>query len=62
MRSRRIFVLPDLDPRCRQQDQVLEEHAHRAVSIRNPPKTLPGLVSFPVITVVEEIETPQECV
>jgi hypothetical protein len=62
MCSRRIFVLSDLDPRCRQQDQALEEHAHRAVSIRNLPKTLPALMSFPVITVVEEIQTPQECV
>jgi hypothetical protein len=57
-RSRRVFVLSDLDPRCRQQDQTLEEHAQRAVSIRNPPKAFPGLMSFPVITVIEEVQTP----
>jgi hypothetical protein len=57
-RSRRIFALSDLDPRCRQQDQALEEHAQRAVSTRNPPKTFPGLMSFPVITVIEEVQTP----
>jgi hypothetical protein len=27
-RSRRVFALSNLDPRCRQQDQTLEEHAH----------------------------------
>jgi hypothetical protein len=57
-RSRRIFALSDLEPRCRRQDQALEEHAQRAVSIRNLPKTFPGLVSFPVITVIEEVQTP----
>jgi hypothetical protein len=58
--SGRIFALSDLDPRCRQQDQALEEHAQRAISIRNLPKTFPGLMSFPVITVIEEVQTPQE--
>ena len=56
--SRRMFALSDLDPRCRQQDQALEEHAQRAVTIRNLPKTFPGLMSFPVITVIEEVQTP----
>ena len=57
-RSRCIFALSDFDPRCRQQDQALEEHAQRAVSIRDLPKTFPGLMSFPVITVIEEVQTP----
>ena len=30
--------------------------------IRNLPKTFPGLMSFPVITVIEEVETPEEYV
>ena len=60
--SRSMFALSDLDSRCRQQDQSLQEHTEWAVSIRNLPKTLPGLMSFPVITVIEEVETPEECV
>jgi hypothetical protein len=40
-RSRRIFALSNLDPRCRQQDQALKERAQRAVTIRNLPKTFP---------------------
>ena len=27
-----------------------------------PAKTFPGLMSFPVITVIEEVETPEEYV
>ena len=57
-----MFALSDLDTRCRQQDQALEEHAQRAVSIRNLPKTFPGLVSLPVLTEIEEVQTPEECV
>ena len=43
---------------CSTDDTLLEEHAKRVVSIRNLPKTFPGLVSFPVITVIEEVQTP----
>lgn len=60
--SRRMFALSDLDPRRRQQDQSLEEHTQWAVAIRTLPKTFPGLMSFPVITVIEEVETPEEYV
>jgi hypothetical protein len=60
--SRSMFALSDLDSRCRQQDQSLQEHTQWAVSIHNLPKTFPGLMSFPVITVIEEVETPEECV
>jgi hypothetical protein len=48
------FSLSNLDPRCRQQDQALKERAQRAVTIRNLPKTFPGLMSFPVITALAE--------
>jgi hypothetical protein len=53
--SRRMFALADLHAGCRQQDQSLEEHARWAASIHNLPKTFPGLMSFPVITVIEEV-------
>jgi hypothetical protein len=36
-RSRRTFAFSNLDPRCRQQDQALEEHAQRALSMGNLP-------------------------
>jgi hypothetical protein len=61
-RSRRSFAFSDLKPCCRQQDQGLEEHAQPAVSMRNLPKTFPSLMSFPVITVIEEVQAEQECV
>jgi hypothetical protein len=55
-----MLALADLHAGCRQQDQSLEEHARWAASIHNLPKTFPGLMSFPVITVIEEVETPEE--
>jgi hypothetical protein len=61
-RSRHMFALSYLDPRCRQHDQSLEEHPKWTVSIRNLAKPFPGLMSFPVITVIEEVETPEEYV
>src|SRR5580704_3277584 len=51
--SRRMLALADLHAGCRQQDQSLEEHARWAASIHNLPKTFPGLMSFPVITVID---------
>jgi hypothetical protein len=45
-----LGALPNLDPRRRRQNQAFEEHAHRVVSIRDLPKTLPSLVSLPTIT------------
>jgi hypothetical protein len=54
-----LGALPNLDPRRRRQNQAFEEHAHRVVSIRDLPKTLPSLVSLPtILPVIEKVQNP----
>lgn len=57
---RRLLALADLHAGRRQQDQSLEERPKRSASVCNLPQPLPRLMGFPVIAVVEEVETPRK--
>jgi hypothetical protein len=59
-RSSDPLSLSDLHPGGRQQDQSLEELALLSALFRRVPKRLPSLMSFPVVAVVEEVDSPSK--
>src|SRR5439155_13513035 len=58
--SSSFLALTDLHSSRRQKDQSLQEQSKGLASVRRPPNRLPGIMSFPVITVVEEVGSPAE--
>ena len=52
--------LTDLYPGRCQQDQSLEEKAMLGALFRSMPYRLPSLMSFPVIAVIEKVDSPSE--